>query len=331
MSDTCSSGSSVWWLKRSLWRLEGSTWHDPISSRRLNSCCPGLSRQPNSVDDEACWVSEKVDDEAVEVGCLMLEMLAPAGPQGRDRDALAILLALTALNDSYSVSTHYADIFEKSFQGRTINDWIGRASRDADTWSAREVAIALRTQVDALSAQRRERQPMRDTPFPVAEEQVRRNESDYREYLMWRCAEGCYFGVLLMAAMAAGIDLRAIPWHRIRDTLEAGVVGFDLHGSLRHHSEDETGNVLAYLPGVHRQRITTGLRVVTRLHRLTAHAADLTRGQKEFLLRYMTSASLINYMPSRWSRTTPLHLQPSTRHRRLVPCHRRAPQCRTPE
>ncbi|MGW2369721.1 SAM-dependent methyltransferase [Streptomyces sp. NPDC001667] len=306
--DFLGGSHGVRWHEPSSWRLTGSTWNDPTGSRRLPQIYPSLHDEPVPGSPTAWWICEEVDREAAEVGCLMLEVLAPAGPQDRDRDALAVLLGLTALNDSYSVTGRYEDIFSKGFCGLPVDDWLKRASQNLDPWTTHELRASLRIQVEALAAQRKEFSAPVGARFPDGPAQVRRNRDDYREYLRWRSAEGCYYGVLLIAAIASGMEIRDIPWTRIRDTLEAAVMGFDLHSFLRHHTEDETGNVLAYLPGSHEEKVTAGLGVVTRLHRLVAHATELTQAQKELLLRYMTSASLINYMPRRWSRTTPLHL-----------------------
>ncbi|UUN29847.1 hypothetical protein [Streptomyces sp. FIT100] len=300
-----SRAPSFRWGEATAWVLNGSSWSNLIGPREHPDSYPEIHTAMRDSPDE-WWVNERVDREAIEVGCVMLELLSPSGPTDRDRESLALLMGLTALNDSYSVQDRYEDIFAKRLCGHSVNDWISRASAATDSWTAQQIRDCLRVQVRALTAQRRKSSS--STQFPDAVEQVRRNRTDYREYLRWRTAEGCYYGVMLMAAVASGTEIRDIPEKRIFDTLEAAIVSFDVHGFLRHTHEDETGNILPYLPGDHMQRVNACLELFTRLYRLTAHASDITAGQKSFLLRYMTSAALVTYMPLRWSRTTPLHL-----------------------
>ncbi|GGX33964.1 hypothetical protein [Streptomyces noursei] len=251
------------------------------------------------------WVSEAVDREAVEVGYLMLDTVAPTGPADRDRTALAALEALTAINDSYAACARYEDIFSKFLFGRTVGDWVEAASCGATAFERHAIEEALRVQYDTLAEQRVERGTAQ------AAEQVAKNRADYREYLRWRDAEGCFYGVLLLCAVAAGIDLQHIPRVRVTEALEAGIVAFDVHSMPRHRAEDETADIFRYLPGTHREKTDAALGLLRDLHTDLIHADDLAGRDKEFLLRYVTAGSLLPYLAQRWSRTTALHVPPA--------------------
>ncbi|QIS23509.1 hypothetical protein [Nocardia terpenica] len=293
---------------RSVWVLPDSTWQDMLGSMRRQQVDHQRQEQLSLADPSAdpadptqWWVSEEIDKEAIEVGFLMLETIAPTGPLNRNRTALAALAALTAINDSYAACENYEDIFGKHLFGRPIGRWMEAAGEGATGQERTLMEQALRVQYETLAVQR---------TLHDAAEQVRRNREDYREYLRWRDAEGCFYGVMLFSALAAGIDLNTIPPARARQTLEAGIVAFDVHSMNRHRSEDETGDIFRYLLGDHHTKVDTALELIRDLHIDLIHAPDLGDRQKEFLLRYMTGGTLLAYMPKRWSRTTALHLAP---------------------
>jgi hypothetical protein len=255
--------------------------------------------------DTTWWISPDIDREAVEVGYLMLDTIAPTGPADRDRRALAALSALTAISDSYAATERYHDIFGRHLLGRTTDNWLAAAARGVGVWESDGMRDALRGQYETLRGQRYEH------GTAAVAEQVRHNHADYREYLRWRNAEGCFYGVLLFAAVAAGIDLHRPPAERIAQTLEAGIIAFDTHSMIRHRREDETGDVFRYLPGPHHQQVDSALELVRELHLDLVHATDLQDRDKEFLLRYMTAGTLLPYLPMRWARTTALHVDPA--------------------
>jgi hypothetical protein len=292
------------------WAAPGSTWSDllgPVrraATWRRADCRPAPADQPAAASASTFWVSPEVDREAVEVGYLMLETIAPTGPAARDRIALAALSALTAISDSYAATEHYEHIFGRYLFGRTVSEWVRAASVGVGVWEANSMHNALRVQYETLRAQRRE------YGTTAAAGQVRRNHDDYREYLRWRDAEGCFYGILLFSAVAAGIDVRSLPTERVAEALEAGIVAFDTHSLIRHRREDETGDVFRYLPGTHRQRVDAALELVRELHLDLIHATDLSDRGKEFLLRYVTGGTVLPYMPRRWARTTALHIAP---------------------
>ncbi|MGH3164331.1 MAG: hypothetical protein ACRDN0_00365 [Trebonia sp.] len=291
------------------WDMAGSTWTDLVgpdrraAAQRRRDGQPRPAARPCAASEPAFWVSPEVDREAVEVGYLMLETIAPTGPASCDRTALAVLSALTAISDSYAATEHYEDIFGKYLFGRTVSEWVSAASSDAG-WEGDSMRNALRVQYETLRAQRRE------YGTAAAAEQVRQNHADYREYLRWRDAEGCFYGILLFAAVAAGIDIRGLPAGRVAGALEAGIIAFDTHSLIRHRREDETGDVFRYLPGTHRQQVDAALELVRELHLDLIHATDLDDRGKEFLLRYVTGGTLLPYLPRRWARTTALHIAP---------------------
>ncbi|CAL9278771.1 hypothetical protein [Streptomyces sp. SudanB182_2057] len=291
------------------WALPDSHWHDMVGRTRAQrvaghlAAFRALGDQPAAEGDK-WWISEAVDTEAVEVGYMMLDSVAPTGPPDRDRVALASLEALTAINDSYAACEHYEDIFGKHLFGRTVDSWLMAATEGAD-WARDGIREALRVQYETLAGQRRDRV----TREAVAR-QVQANASDYREYLRWRDAEGCFYGVLLCCAVAAGVDLRQVPRARVVEALEGGIVAFDVHSMVRHRAEDETGDIFRYLPGGHGEQVDTALALVRALYTDLIHADDLGDREKELLLRYVTSGALLPYLVTRWSRTTPLHAAP---------------------
>ncbi|MFC5805480.1 hypothetical protein [Streptomyces formicae] len=293
------------------WPSVGSSWDDLLGpDRRL--CAQRRRREQLSLAiDESnpsapaqWWVNEAVDKEAVEVGCLMLDTIAPTGPSDRDRTALAALAALTAINDSYASCEQYDDIFKKSLFGRTIGAWLSAASSGATDRERQCMENALRVQYRTLTQQRSEQ------GTAESKRQVDENHRNYREYLRWRDSEGCFYGVMLFCAIAAGIEIHEIPDTRVSEALEAGIVAFDVHSMVRHRSEDETGDILRYLKGTHREQVDAALELIRELHLDLIHAQDIGDREKEFLLRYVTGGTLLAYMPMRWSRTTSLHLAP---------------------
>lgn len=298
---------------RDSWLQEEGSWADPVGARRRAAVDGTRTKQlalaahsnPQShLTPHPWWINEQVDKEAIEVGYQMLETIAPTGPPDRDRAALAALAALTAINDSYAAGHHYGDVFDRFLFGHTVHQWLRIAFATAADWEHHAMETALRVQVDTLASQRVDR------GIAGVADQLRLNVDNYREYLRWRDAEGCFYGVMLLCAVAAGIDLRSIPAPRVRESLEIGIVAFDLHSGIRHRSEDETADIYRYLPGTRREKVDTGLGLIRDLQLDLIHADDLADREKEFLLRYATAGTLLSYVPLRWARTTALHIVP---------------------
>ncbi len=291
------------------WEESDATWGDMVGSSRRREHEERTADDNASESSDGWWVSEAVDNEAYEVGCIFFDIVSPTGPEMRNREALATLHGLTALNDSYATCERYDEILNKHYRGRTVQEWVYLAAVGVDEWTHNMMAEVLIRQTQALAEQRI------DNDVDAAAQQVGRNKRSYREYIRWRNLEGCYFGVMLYFAVGSGLDIRLIPRRYIMDAIEAGIVGFDVHGSYRHSQEDETGDILVYMSGTHQEKVTACLELVTKLSQRIAQAEDLGDREKEFLLRYVTMASLVNYMPMRWARTTPLHISPSRRER----------------
>ncbi|GLW04525.1 hypothetical protein [Streptomyces lavendulae] len=286
--------------------LPGSTWTDLLGPRRRREATERMARRCwLGEEDDKPWVSRRVDRDALEMAYTLLALISPTGPPDRDRDAIIVFGAMSAVLDSAGTKmsgfTH-GDLLERNFRGSPVKEWARRAARGVDQWTADLMVAGLYQQIRQLSENRVER------TLEESAERHRINRDNYREYLRWRDHEGWYFGGLLCCAIAAGIDVRNIPTHWIDETLEASILAFDIHGSLRHACEDELGHSLNYLHGNQHQQVTTALGAYTEILLRIQDTDELQAREKEYLIRFVTGIITAAYGTSRYNRTTAVHV-----------------------
>lgn len=286
--------------------LEGSSWNDLLGPGRRREAAQRMARRCwLGVDDDEPWVSRQVDREALEMAYTLMTLIVPTSPPGVDREAIMVFGAMSAVLDSAGTKMREftkGDLLDRNFRGTPVKEWARRAARGCDKWTADLMLFGLYQQISQLTENRVERS------LEETAERHRINAANYREYLRWRDSEGWYFGGLLCCAVAAGIDIRAIPTHWIDETLEAAILAFDIHGSLRHAVEDELGHTLNYLPGTQHQQVSATLNAYNEILFRIQDADDLPDREREFLLRFVIGIIAATYATPRYNRTTALHV-----------------------
>jgi hypothetical protein len=286
--------------------FQDSTWHDLLgptrraqAHRRMNKRCW------IGIDDPEPWISHDVDRECLEMAYTLLAVISPITAPGIDRDAIIVYGALSAIFDTGATKMRTfttEDLLKKNYRGRPIEEWATRATTDVDTWTKNLLLQGFHRQIAQLTENRVER------GVTLSETRNRTNQENYRQYLHWREREGWYYGGLLACAIVSGIDLRDIPQPWIEETLEASVLAFDIHGSLRHACEKEIGHTLNYLPGTQHNKVTASLAAYTEILFRIQDTDDLTPPDKEYLMRFITGLVAASYGCRRYNKITPLHI-----------------------
>jgi hypothetical protein len=284
----------------------GSSWADLLGPGRRGQAWERMrERCWIGVDDEEPFISAQVDRECLEMAYVLLALISPVTAPGRDREAMIVYGALSAIFDTAATSVpsfRSGDLLRRGFRGRPIGEWAEQATAGVDEWTRSVLLEAFQRQIAQLSENRVEQGigPTRQREF--------RNTHDYRSYLRWRIREGWYYGGLLACAVVAGVDLREIPKVWIEETLEASVLAFDTHGWLRHAYEDEIAHTLNYLPGTQHQKISAGLEAYNEILFRIQDADDLRPDHKAYLMSFVSGLVTANYACARYARTTPLHI-----------------------
>lgn len=276
----------------------GSARREQAAKRMAEHCFVG-------VDDPEPWISPQVDRECLEMAYVLLAVISPITAAGRDREAMIVYGALSAVFDTCATKMRAfttEDLLAKTFRGRPIAEWAERATAGLDDWTRTLLLQGFHRQIAQLTENRVERGAV------VSAARNQRNQQDYRQYLRWRDREGWYYGGLLACAIVGGIDLRDIPEHWIEETLEAAILAFDIHGSLRHAYEKEIAHTLNYLPGSQSDKVTAALSAYTEILLRLQAADDLRPRDKEYLMRFVTGLVVAAYGCRRYARTTPLHV-----------------------
>lgn len=286
--------------------FEGSAWSDLLGCARRDQARDRMSsRCWIGVDDPEPWISQQVDRECLEMAYVLLAVISPVTAPGRDRDAMIVYGALSAVFDTGAtkMSTFTGeDLLKKNFRGRPIAEWAEQATTGLDAWTKNLLLQGFHRQIAQLTENRVER------GIEVSEDRNRMNQENYREYLHWREREGWYYGGLLACAIVSGVDLRGIPRAWIEETLEAAILAFDIHGSLRHACEKEIGHTFNYLPGTQRDKVSASLAAYTEILLRIQDTDELKPPDKEYLMRYITGLVVASYGCRRYSKTTPLHI-----------------------
>ncbi|MFE0104864.1 hypothetical protein [Streptomyces sp. NPDC059009] len=283
-----------------------ATWHDLIGPTRRSQARRRLARRCwIGTDDPEPWVSRQVDRECLEMAYVLLALISPVTAPGRDRDAIIVYGALSAVFDTCATKMRAfttQDLLKKNYRGRPIEEWAQRATNGVDDWSKNTLLTQFHRQIAQLSENRveRGRQP--------SAARTRVNQEHYRAYINWRVREGWYYGGLFACALASGIDLRDIPRHWMDETLEAVVLTFDIHGSLRHAYEQEIGHTLNYLPGSQHDKVSASLAAYTEILLRLQDTDELRAPEKEYLMRFVTGLITASYGCRRYNRTTALHI-----------------------
>lgn len=282
---------------------EQPSWQDLLGERRRRASRERRERLCDIGKPGPAWINETVDADALDVAYWSISYIAPDSPPGRDREALAVLIAFTALFDSAATKMKdFNKFLDRDFRGQTVRQWIIRAGQGVDGETADALMTGVNTQIDQLAANRIER------TLTQTSEQHRLNQTDYRDYVRWRNREGAFQWSLRVMAVAAGIDMRTVPRRWIDQTVEASIVNFDVHGALRHACEDEIGHVLNYLPGDQHSQISACLELVAEIMLGIQDAPDLEPAARAFLMRFISCTITMNYSCRRYASTTPLHI-----------------------
>jgi hypothetical protein len=286
--------------------IRDATWNDLIGPTRRAQTIDRMNRRCwIGVDDPEPWVSKQVDRECLEMGYVLMAVICPITAPGRDRDAMIVYGSMSAVFDTCGTTMHdftSEDLLAKNFRGRPVQEWCERATAGLDSWTKNLLTQAFRTQIAQLTENRIERGER------ISRARNARNAEDYREYIRWRVREGWYYGGLLSCAIVSGVDLRSIPKPWIQETLEASVLAFDIHGSLRHAYEDEIGHTLNYLSGDQHEKVTASLEAYTEILLRIQDTDEIAPADKEFLMRYISGLVVANYGCRRYARTTPIHV-----------------------
>jgi hypothetical protein len=257
------------------------------------------------VDDPVPWVSTEVDRECLEMAYILLALISPVTAPGVDRDAIIVYGALSAIFDTCGTKMQgftTEDLLAKSFRGRPIAEWAERATTGLDDWTRDLLAESFHRQIAQLTEHRIEHGAQ------ASAERNASNNDDYRAYIRWRDREGWFHGGLIACACVSGVDLRNIPKPWLEETLEASVLAFDIHGSLRHAYEDEIGHTLNYLPGSQYEKVTASLDAYTEILLRIQDTDEIAAADKEYLMRFVTGLVAASYGCSRYNRTTALHV-----------------------
>ncbi|WP_030688713.1 hypothetical protein [Streptomyces sp. NRRL B-1347] len=286
--------------------FEDATWADPLGPTRREQAARRMSHQCwIGIDDAEPWVSREVDRECLEMAYMFLALISPVTAPGRDRDAIVVYGALSAVFDTCATKRRRfteEELLAKKYRGRPVGEWADRVCTGLDEWTANTLQRRFHHQIAQLSENRLE------SGIGPSEQRNERNRTDYRSYLRWREREGWYYGGLLACAVATGVDLRDVPPHWIEETLEASVLAFDIHGSLRHACEKEIGHTLNYLPGTQHEKVTTSLVAYTEILFRLQGADDIKPRDKEYLTRFVMGIVAGAYSCRRYAKTTPLHI-----------------------
>jgi hypothetical protein len=283
-----------------------STWHDLLGPTRRAQARDRMNRRCwIGTDDPDPWISHEVDRECLEMAYVLLAFISPVTAPGRDREGIIVYGALSAIFDTAATKMQTfttEDLLQKNFRGRPIDEWAERATTGLDDWTKNLLLQGFHRQIAQLTENRVEGGIKR------SENRSKKIQENYREYLHWRDREGWYLGGLLACAVAGGIDLRDIPHHWIEETLEASVLAFDIHGSLRHAYENEIGHTLNYLPGTQHEKVTASLEAYSEILFRIQDADDLKSHDKEYLMRFVSGLVMASYGCRRYSKTTALHI-----------------------
>ncbi|MFI5778111.1 hypothetical protein [Nocardia sp. NPDC051570] len=283
-----------------------SDWRDLLGPERRAQARERMQRRCwIGTDDEEPWISIEVDRECLEMAYTLLAVISPVTAPGRDREAMIVYGALSAIFDTGATVTSTfttEDLLAKNFRGRPIAQWAERATHGLDEWTKNQILQGFHRQIGQLTKQRVEH------GIAVSETRHRANQANYREYLRWRDREGWYTGGLLSCAVISGVDLRAIPHRWLEETIEASILAFDIHGSVRHSYEQELGHTLNYLPGSQHDQVTASLDAYTEILFRIQETDELTPADREFLMRFITGLVIASYGCRRYNRTTALHI-----------------------
>ncbi|MCX4546751.1 hypothetical protein [Streptomyces sp. NBC_01565] len=286
--------------------LTGPTWQDLLGPTRRAEAEQRMNmRCWIGTEDPEPWVSPEVDRECLEMAYVLLALISPVTAPGCDREAMIVYGTLSALLDTGATKLREFsedELLKRNFRGRPVEEWAQRAAAGLDEWTRTTLLEGFRIQIAQLKEIRVESGPGAGAARYSA------NATSYPEYIRWRTREGWYWGGLLACAVISGIDLREVPTQWIEETLEASVLAFDIHGSLRHAFENEVGHTLHYLPGTQHEKVTACLNAYNEILFRLQDAEDLTPPAKEYLLRFITGLVGAAYACRRYNKTTPLHV-----------------------
>ncbi|GAB2713541.1 hypothetical protein [Nocardia thraciensis] len=286
--------------------FDSSTWQDLLGRTRRAHRQERMKRRCwIGTDDEQPWISREVDRECLEMAYALLAIISPVTAPGRDREAMIVYGAMSAVFDTAATKMKTftgEDLLARAYRGRPIREWARRATASLDEWTKNLLLEGFHRQISQLTENRVER--------GIESSRVRSetNGKDYRQYLRWRNREGWYYGGLLACAIISGVDLRDIPQPWIEETLEAAILAFDIHGSLRHAYEKEIGHTFNYLPGTQHEKVSASLAAYSEILFRIQDTDEIAPHDKEYLMRFITGLVVVSYGCSRYNRTTALHI-----------------------
>ena len=115
--------------------FEDSTWHDLLGPTRRAQATERMNKRCwIGIDDPEPWISRDVDRECLEMAYVLLALISPVTAPDRDRDAIIVYGALSAIFDTCATKMRTfttEDLLKKNFRGRPDR----RMGRARNHWS----------------------------------------------------------------------------------------------------------------------------------------------------------------------------------------------------